>query len=231
MGNSTLVILGQWRGNEQVVGSATSDDAVGEGTDGLGGILAQVVDIDGSHVLWEDILVDIEIGVRIAIVGSDGVVDEIVLASSEVNAVRCAVADLAIDDLGIHVLYDQSVDAMIVNAAIMEIEFGQEQASSFGIGIQSDTAREDIYIMEIVGGWQLPFGVDEVDTIPLPRCHAIGYGVEEHVGAVASENDGTVGRALGIEAAIDINHCSSVHVDGGASVDSEVTSHGDGVVE
>ena len=63
---------------------------------------------------------------------------------------------------------------------------------------------EDIYIMEIVGWWQLSFGVDEVDTIPLPRRHTIGYGVEEHVGAVASENDGVVGRALGIDAAIDI---------------------------
>ena len=135
MGNGTLVILGQWRGNEQVVGSATSDDAVGEGTDGLGGILAQVVDIDGSHVLWEDILVDIEIGVRIAIVGSDGVVDEIVLATSEVDAIGSAVADLAIDDLGIHVLHHEPVDGMVVNAAIMEIEFGQEQARSFGIGI------------------------------------------------------------------------------------------------
>lgn len=126
MRDSTLVILRQRSGDEQVVGPATSDDAVGEGTDGLGGVLAQVVDIDGSHVLWEDILVDVEIGVRIAIVGSDGIMDKVVLASSEVDAIGSAVADFAIDDLGIHVLYDQSVDAMIVNAAIMEIEFGQE---------------------------------------------------------------------------------------------------------
>lgn len=135
MRDSTLVILRQRSGYEQVVGSATSDDAVGEGTDGLGGVLAQVVDIDGSHVLWEDILVDVEIGVRIAIVGSNGVVDEIVFTTSEINAIGSAVADFAIDDLGIHVLYDQSVDAMVVYAAIMEIEFGQEQASRFGIGI------------------------------------------------------------------------------------------------
>ena len=119
MGNGALVILRQWRGNEQVVGSAARDDAVGEGTDGLGGILAQVVDIDCRDVLWEDILVDIEIGVRIAIVGSDGVVDEIVLASSEINAIGGAIANLAIDDLGIHVLYDQTVNAMIVYAAII----------------------------------------------------------------------------------------------------------------
>ena len=135
MRDSTLVILRQRSGYEQVVGSAASNDAIGEGTDGLGGILAQVIDIDGSHVLWEDILVDVEIGVRIAIVGSDGVVDEIVLTSCEINAIGSAIANLAIDDLGIHVLYDQSVDAMIVNAAIMEIQFGQERASSFGIGI------------------------------------------------------------------------------------------------
>lgn len=119
MRDSTLVILRQRSGYEQVVGSAASDDAVGEGTDGLGGVLAQVVDIDGSHVLREDILVDVEIGVRIAIVGSDGIMDKVVLTSSEVNAIGSAVANLAIDDLGIHVLYDQSVDAMIVYAAII----------------------------------------------------------------------------------------------------------------
>lgn len=116
---STLVILWQRRGDEQVVGSAASDDAVGEGTDGLGGVLAQVVDIDGSHVLWEDILVDVEIGVRIAIVGCDGIMDKVVLTSCEINAIGGAIANLAIDDLGIHVLYDQSVNAMIVNAAII----------------------------------------------------------------------------------------------------------------
>lgn len=135
MRDSTLVILRQRSGYEQVVGPATSDDAVGEGTDGLGGILAQVVDIDGSHVLREDVLVDIEIGVRIAIVGSDGIMDKVVLTSCEINAIGSAIANLAIDHLGIHVLYHESVDGMVVYAAIMEIEFGQEQARSFGIGI------------------------------------------------------------------------------------------------
>lgn len=119
MRDSTLVILWQRSGYEQVVGSATSDDAIGEGTDGLGGVLAQVVDIDGSHVLWEDILVDVEIGVWIAIVGSDGIMDKVVLTSSEINAIGSAVADFAIDDLGIHVLHHESVDGMVVYAAII----------------------------------------------------------------------------------------------------------------
>ena len=83
---------------------------------------------------------DIQIGIWITIVGSNGVVYKIMLATCQINAVGSAVADFAIDHIGIHILQYKSVDRMVVNTAIIECKFGEFSSCTLTIDIQPYTS-------------------------------------------------------------------------------------------
>ena len=83
-------------------------------------VLAQVVDIHRSHIISEDIIVDIDGGIWVTKIRGDGIVYKVMGSTCQIDTIGGAVTNLCIDHLGIDILQDQTIDGMVVNTRILE---------------------------------------------------------------------------------------------------------------
>ena len=114
-------------------------DAVGKGRFGFCHVILHAVDEDRRH---GSTLLRLDTDIGVVEERSDGRVNEILVAARGEEAVGGGVADFGIGDLGIHIDEDESVEGVVMNTAVEEVEF-RSLVRVLRLDIKADIAAAD----------------------------------------------------------------------------------------
>ena len=134
----------------QLIRQITGDDTVIEGDNRFGLFLTQIINIDRRSSFFGRRL---DADVRVAEIGGDGRMDEVMLTAFAIDAVQGAVTDLRIGDNSIHMIEVEPVGGMIMDAATVHGEGGEGSIGAVTDAHQAHITREYIRIGESVGAW------------------------------------------------------------------------------